>query len=118
MPGGIRPFWVGGPATPLLEPQGGIRPIAVGSIFRRLASKVAARAALPVVGPHLRPLQVGVGVRGGGEALVHVLHRVVEARKDDQSVSLLQLDFQNAFNLVSRAKFLSQIRALCPALLP
>eukprot|EP00884_Botryococcus_braunii_P001105 jgi/Botrbrau1/10996/Bobra.0234s0019.1 len=77
MPVGIRPFWVGGPVTPLLKPQGGIRPMAVGSIFRRLASKIAVRAALPVVGPYsnLRLLQVGVGVRGGGEALVHSFNR-------------------------------------------
>jgi hypothetical protein len=118
MPVGIRPFWVRGPVTPLLKPQGGIRPIAVGSMFWRLASKVAVRSALPVVGPYLRPLQVGVGVRGGGEALVHAFNRVVEARHHDPSLSLLQLDFQNAFGLVSRAKFLAQIKALCPGLLP
>jgi hypothetical protein len=71
-----------------------------------------------VVGPYLRPLQVGVGVRGGGEALVHAFNRVVEARQTDGSLSLLQLDFQNAFNLVSRPRFVAQIRALCPDLLP
>eukprot|EP00884_Botryococcus_braunii_P000173 jgi/Botrbrau1/10156/Bobra.0121s0008.1 len=69
MPAGIRPFWVGGAVTPLLKPQGGLRPIAVGSIFRRLASKIAVRAAPPAVGPYLRPLQVGVGVRGGARPL-------------------------------------------------
>jgi hypothetical protein len=59
-----------------------------------------------------------VGVRGSGEALVHAFNRVVEARQTDGSLSLLQLDFQNAFNLASRTRFVAQIRALCPDLLP
>lgn len=41
-PDGLGEFIVSAPLTPLLKPGGGLRPIAVGTIWRRLVSKVAA----------------------------------------------------------------------------
>jgi hypothetical protein len=93
MPAGIQPFWVGGPVTPLVKPQGGISLIAVGSILGRLAFKIAVRAALPSVGPYLRPLQVGVGVRGGQSLFLLSFNWMLQARQHDGSLSLLQPDF-------------------------
>jgi hypothetical protein len=49
IPVGIRPYWVGGSVTHFLKPQGGIRPIVVGIILRRLASKLAVRTVMPKV---------------------------------------------------------------------
>jgi hypothetical protein len=49
--------------------DGGIRPIAVGEVLRRLTSKCAARAVLSNALQLLSPLEVGVGLPGGCDAI-------------------------------------------------
>ncbi|GKF51239.1 hypothetical protein Tco_0147706, partial [Tanacetum coccineum] len=56
------------PLTPLVKSCGGIRPIAVGTIWRRLVSKVSATMIGHSLDGYLVGLQFGVGVPGGGEA--------------------------------------------------
>ena len=51
--------------TALRKKDGGIRPIAVGNVFRRLASKIAAKRVIPELRRLLPPVQLGVGVSGG-----------------------------------------------------
>ncbi|GJR79081.1 reverse transcriptase domain-containing protein [Tanacetum coccineum] len=80
------------PFTPLVKPGGGIRPIAVGTIWRHLVSKE------------------------GGEAIIHAVNRLVEDRGDDVGLSMLLVDFQNAFNLVDRTVMLQEVRLRCPAI--
>lgn len=41
-PAELGEFIASAPLTPLLKPGGGLRPIAVGTVWRRLVSKVAA----------------------------------------------------------------------------
>ena len=48
----------------------------------------------------LAPHQLGVGVRGGCEAIVHTVRQVVEEGNPDKWV--LQVDLTNAFNLADR----------------
>ncbi|GJY86263.1 putative reverse transcriptase domain-containing protein [Tanacetum coccineum] len=67
------------PLTPLLKPDNGIQPIAVGTIWRRLVSKVATK------GYH-----------------------------NDGSLTMLIVDFSNAFNLVGRSALLQEVRERCP----
>ena len=55
----------------LRKKDGGIRPIAVGNILRRLASKVANHFASHKVANFLRPFQLGVSVKNACEAAVH-----------------------------------------------
>ena len=57
--------------TALGKKDGGIRPIAVGNILRRLASKVANHFAFHKVSNLLRPVQLGVSVKNACEAAVH-----------------------------------------------
>ncbi|GJV21600.1 retrovirus-related pol polyprotein from transposon TNT 1-94 [Tanacetum coccineum] len=83
------------PLTPLVKPGGGIRPIVVGTVWRRLVSKVSAT----MIGHSLDGLQFGVGVPGGGEAILHAVNHLVEDRGDDVGLSMLLVDFKNAFNL-------------------
>ncbi|GJZ19008.1 hypothetical protein Tco_0555598 [Tanacetum coccineum] len=101
-PRGNCPTVLGGyiasaPLTPLVKPSGGIRPIDVGTIWRRLVSKVSAT----MIGYSLDGLQFGVGVLGGGEAILHAVNHLVEDRGDDVGLSMLFVDFQNSFNLSS-----------------
>lgn len=55
----------------LQKPCGGIRPIAIGTTYRRLATKVALRPLSAELGEELRPIQLGFGTPGGCEAAVH-----------------------------------------------
>ncbi|GKG30389.1 hypothetical protein Tco_0420287, partial [Tanacetum coccineum] len=68
------------PLTLLVKLGGGIRPIAVGTIWRRLVSKVSATMIGHSLDGYLEGLQFGVGVPGGGEAILHAVNRLVEDR--------------------------------------
>ncbi|GKA68097.1 hypothetical protein Tco_0768014, partial [Tanacetum coccineum] len=87
------------PLTLLVKPGGGIRPIAVGTIWRRLVSKVSATMIGHSLDGYLVGLQFGVGVPGGGEAILHAVNHLVEDRGDDVGLLMILVDFQNAFNL-------------------
>ncbi|GJY97152.1 putative reverse transcriptase domain-containing protein [Tanacetum coccineum] len=104
------------PLTPLVKPGGGIRPIAVGTVWRRLVSKVCATMIGHSLDTYLNDLQFGVGVSGGGEAILHAVNRLIEDRSDDIGLSMLLVDFKNAFNLVDREAMLQEVRIRCPAI--
>ncbi|GKB89809.1 hypothetical protein Tco_0962081, partial [Tanacetum coccineum] len=59
------------PLTPLVKPGGGICPIAVGTVWRRLVSKVSAIMIGHYLDGYLDGLQFGVGVAGRSEAILH-----------------------------------------------
>ncbi|GJT18909.1 reverse transcriptase domain-containing protein [Tanacetum coccineum] len=104
------------PLTPLVKPGGGIRPIAVGTVWRRLVSKVSAVMIGNSLNGYLDDLQFGVGVSGGGEAILHAVNRLIEDRGDDVGLSMLLVDFKNAFNLVDREVMLKEVRLRCPTI--
>ena len=99
---------------PLRKPQGGVRPIAISETLLRLVS-VCAMALCSDVGASLAPLQMGVKVRGGAQNLGHATRALLECWDD---AVLLQLDWKNAFNTISRASILAAVAKLKPALLP
>ena len=83
---------------------GGIGPIAVGDIIRCLVSKCFYYGLAEKVSKMLAPFQLGVGVKGGCEALIHTIKAILEEPDTDRdSCSILQVDLQNAFNRVDRA---------------
>ncbi|GJR48476.1 hypothetical protein Tco_1316579 [Tanacetum coccineum] len=56
-------------------------------------------------------LQVDVGVSGESEAILHVKNRLIEGFGDDVGLSMLLVDFKNAFNLVDQeGTFLMVVR--------
>jgi hypothetical protein len=61
----LSEFVASAPLTPLLKSDGGIRPIAVGTIWRRLVSKVAMKGVSKNVAKYLNDFQFGVGISGG-----------------------------------------------------
>ena len=73
----VAPYFCGAKLHGALKKDGGVRPIGVGNILRRLASKCAAAAMANKAAEKLVPLQLGVGVRGGCESLVHALNTVL-----------------------------------------
>ncbi|GJS75853.1 putative reverse transcriptase domain-containing protein [Tanacetum coccineum] len=106
------------PLTLLVKPGGSIRPIDVGIILRRLVSKVSAIMIDHSLDGYLDGLQFDVGVPGGSEAILHVVNHLIEGCGDDVDLSMLLVDFKNAFNLVDRELMLREVRLRCPAISP
>nr|GEZ76141.1 hypothetical protein [Tanacetum cinerariifolium] len=64
-PNGLGEYIASAPLTPLVKPGGGIRHIDVGTVWRRLVSKVSAIMISHSLDGYLDGLQFGVGVAGG-----------------------------------------------------
>ena len=115
VPKSLAPFLSGGNLLAAHKKCGGHRPIAVGEFLRRLTSKCVAKKATADTAEYLSPHQLGVGVRGGSEAAIHAANAIF----NDPEVPIvrkwvLQVDFANAFNEISRAEMLDAIRRHCP----
>jgi hypothetical protein len=108
----FRQFAAAATLIPLKKPDGGVRPIAIGEVWRRVVCKCALRAFKSEVSDYFAPFQVGVGVRFGAESVVHAINTLLARDKDDPSVdnSVLQFDFKNAFNCVDRSVFIRLVR--------
>jgi len=110
IPEGARKLLLASRLVPFRKPNNGVRPIAVGEAFYRLAASFAVRSVVHKAVDVLGPIQLGVGVRGGVEAAVHVLQ---EAILDPERKSvILSLDIENAFNSLSRAFMLKSLFAI------
>ena len=96
----LAEFVASAPLTPLLKPDNEIRLVAIGTIWRRLVSKVAMNGVGKEMAQYLNDFQFGVGVSGGAEAIIHSVSRALSARHDDGSLAMLTVDFLNALNLV------------------
>ncbi|GJZ19199.1 putative reverse transcriptase domain-containing protein, partial [Tanacetum coccineum] len=112
----LAEFVASAPLTPLLKPDNGIRPIVVGAIWRRLASKVAMRGVRKEMSKYLGDFQFGVGVPSGAEAVLHGANRFLNKFHSDGSLAMLTVDFSNAFNLVDRTTLLHEVRTRCPSI--
>ena len=115
-PPGIRPFFFGASLVALNKKGGGIRPIAIGSTLRRLASKCASFHALESIPDLLSPGQLGFGVPKGSEAAIHATRIFLNHLLPQQA--LVKIDFRNAFNSIRRDKMLEAVEEFIPALLP
>ena len=60
--------------------------------------------------PILKIFQYGVDTQGSGEAILHSVNRLVEYKGDVVGISMLLVDFQNAFNLVDTSVMLQPVR--------
>ena len=100
----------------LVKPGGGIRPIAVDMVWRRLVSKVAALVVGKTLNAYLEDFQFGVEHKGA--VMLFLLTGLSNARGDVAGTSLLLVDFKNAFNLVNMSVMMSKTRIQCPSLAP
>ena len=105
VPGTVAPYLCGARLHAAKKRDHTLRPIAVGNLLRRLVAKcfstaLASRAA-SLLGPH----QLGVGARGGCEAIAHAVR---QATSEDPSKWVLQADLINAYNQVDRGKVLEE----------
>ena len=113
------PALYGASLCALAKKDGGVRPIAIGSVFRRMTAKIAAKHASGLLASTLIPQQTGVGTPGGCEATVHAARQFV---RDSSTLNtpqiLLKVDIKNAFNSINRPAFLQQILQNCPQIFP
>jgi hypothetical protein len=116
VPPAIRPILYGASLCALTKKGGGVRPIAVGSTFRRLVAKAACRTVREEVAIKLAPAQLGFGIHQGAEAAAHAARSFLSNLTDGQA--LLKIDFTNAFNTLRRDRMLLVIREELPELFP
>jgi len=90
----ICPILYGASLTALKKKYGGIRPIAVGFTYRRIASNIVSMK-LRKATEYLKPHQLGFGIRGGCEAGAHTARRYFSYPHQEVKV-FLKIDFKNA----------------------
>ncbi|KAL1446386.1 hypothetical protein WDU94_005682 [Cyamophila willieti] len=113
----VCPFLYGASLFALSKKDNGVRPIAVGSVFRRLTAKLACRKVQNRLTDYFVPNQLGVATKQGCETAIHGARTYVYHPKNNSKV-LLKIDFANAFNSVSRDHMLQQVKEKAPDIYP
>ena len=98
------------------KPNGGVRPIAIGEIYRRLTAKCLLEEIRPDARRHFWPVQTGVCVPAGVDAAVHTVRAWANRSNNCQQKVLVKLDFHNAFNTISRKAVLDAVETDFPTL--
>ena len=118
MPEFCRTAVFGASLCALRKPDGGIRPIAVGSLYRRLAAKIAAKYAANKLKAELSPIQLGIGISGGCESAVHAARQYICLTNSNSDDVILKVDVKNAYNSIHRCVVLKEIKERCPEIYP
>lgn len=113
----ITPILYGASLCAFNKKDGGVRPIAVGTTFRRLTAKVCAKSIRIPIGHYLRPKQFGFGTKAGCEAVLHGTRTFLDLNSGSSKI-LLKVDFKNAFNSIERDEMLNSIKEKTPKLFP
>ncbi len=82
----------------LTKPLGSIQPIVIGEVIYWMVNRGLCLQLQDTIFAHLSPHQFGVTVKGGCEAVVHVIQPTLDAHPD---WVVLQVDFANALNIIS-----------------
>ena len=98
----------------LKKKDSSIRLVAAGDVTRRLVSKLCCLHCKEQASELLQPLQYGVGIKGGAEAVVHCSRAILA---QNPTLASLQLDFRSAFNEVERAPILEEVGQHFPSIL-
>ena len=112
----VAPFLCGAHLVAVPKPKGGVRPIAIGELLRRLTGKCLMAQVQAAGREHFFPAQVGVAVPAGAEAVVHCARAWFERHSGSAKKALVKLDFENAFNTVSRNEVLKAVQSHFPSL--
>ena len=88
-----------GRITALQKPDGGVRGITVGEVFRRLVSLTIAQQLAPAVEEATSPFQYALTTRSGCECVAHAVQSLTDV---DGRATILSIDGIGAFDLVSR----------------
>ena len=94
-----------------LDKDPGLRPIGIGEVLRRIIGKIVVRILKPDLQESAGELQMCVGQEGGCEAGVHAMHDLYQ---EEDTHGIIQVDANNAFNVINRQVFLHNIKVICP----
>lgn len=108
-----RDLITGSRLIPLRKEGDGVRPVAIGEVIARLASKVLNAQHKKDLAEYFAGLQFGVNAPGGAEQVVHALRR-----HRSQGHAILSLDMKNAFNCISREQIRRELTNHFPKLIP
>ena len=114
LPDDISVYFAGAPLLACSKKDGGIRPLAIGHTIRRLVSKCVCNVMKEKFETFFSPDQLGVGVKGGAETIVHAVEHQILKNKTVADYVLLKIDLENAFNKVNRTKFLELVKEKFP----
>ncbi|XP_074042889.1 uncharacterized protein [Leptinotarsa decemlineata] len=114
----ICPILFGASLCALEKKDGGIRPIAVGNVFHRLAAKLASFKLKEKLGNIFRPFQNGFGSPSGCEAVSHAARRYINEDESKEGTVFLKLDYENAFNMLNQDFILKSVQNSVPELYP
>ena len=104
LPSSVAPYFCGGRLLAINKKCGGIQPITIGEVLRHLVAKSMVTATAKAASI-LAPLQLGVGVCGGCEAIIHSIKAALDSDIVDDNKWLLQVDLINAYNVCDRKRF-------------
>lgn len=99
---------------PLAKPNGGVRPIAIGEMFYRIAAKSILHSV--ALSSATDAMQFGAAGRGGVEPVIYRLQQLCDGDFDDGITGVSSLDFSNAFNSLNRFTLASSVYRHCPEL--
>jgi len=98
-----------GDQVPLAKPDGGIRPITLGEVFMKMASRIALARDSELAAKHFGEIQKGVNCAAGCDGIVHTTRDFVRSMSPEGVV--FTIDFANAFNTPSRQAMWDEARA-------
>ena len=85
--------------TALQKPDGGVRGIVVGDVFRRLVGRTLAKQFAEQAQGATRPFQYALSTRAGTECVAHVVQALTSL---DPSATILSIDGVGAYDSISR----------------
>ncbi|CAE8636187.1 unnamed protein product [Polarella glacialis] len=115
-PEAVAPTLAGAGLFAMPKATGGVRPIAIGEVLRRIVGKCLCASVKEEAKRFFHPSQVGVACPTGIDAAVRSARAWKNRSATDTSKALLKLDFANAFHCVSRSQVLEQTRRHFPSL--
>ena len=98
-----------GRVSALTKPDGGVRGIVVGDVFRRLIARTIAQEIGETVQSATAPFQYVLKTRAGTECVSHILQTLVES---DADATIVSIDGIGAFDLVSRNAMLRGLKVM------
>ena len=111
----MAPVFCSASLTALKNLKGGVRPIAVGEVLRRLVAKCKAKQTQTEPAELFSSEQLGVGVKGGAESIIHATKITFEKLQLSQDAGIVQIDFKNAFTSIKRNQILNVAVTLMPS---
>ena len=108
LPAALKPYILGANLLELEKPGSTKpRPVAVGELFYRVSTSLSTSPLDKAIAEVLLPIQMGIGVPGGVETVVHFLNAMLTDTQEQTSA--IAADISNAFNNRERADMLAAL---------